>query len=425
MSNKINGKNIWIFHHYASPPTMSGFTRPYNFGINLKKVGGNTKVFAASHLHYTDENLIKNNELYIKNNESEIPFIFVNTPSYSGNGGGRVFNMLAYYRNVMKVTKRLKKDGEKPDLIIGSSPHPLAMIAGIRAAKKFGVPCISEIRDFWPEVFFVGGKVKENSIIGKLLLKGEHWIYKKSDALIFLKEGDYTYIIDRKWDIKQGGKIDLDKCHYINNGVNLEEFNLQIENNQLEDEDLNAGKFNVVYAGAIRPVNNVGNILDAAKLLKDNEKIQFLIYGDGNQIAHLKQRVLDEGITNVTFKGYIDKKYIPYVLSKSSVNILNYSQSKYNWSRGNSSNKLFEYMASGKPIISTVKMGYSPIEKYGCGLSLEKDSPEALASAISMIFEMPKEKYQEMSDGAIQGARDFDYSELTKKLVSVMECQLS
>ena len=35
-------------------------------------------------------------------------------------------------------------------------------------------------------------------------------------------------------------------------------------------------------------------------------------------------------------------------------------------------------MASGKPIISTVRMGYSPIEKYQCGLSLE-DTPECLA----------------------------------------------
>jgi len=424
MSDKIADKNIWVFHHYATPPTMNGFTRPYNFGVNLSKVGYKMKVFAASYLHFSDINLINNNELYITNNETEIPFVFVKTPSSSGNGVGRILNMISYYKNLFKVTKEFFKKGEKPDLIIASSPHPLAMVAGIKIAKKLGVPCISEIRDFWPEVFFMGGKLKEDSIIGRLLVKGERWIYKKSDALIFLKEGDYTYITDKKWDISQGGDIDLEKCHYINNGVNIDDFNQQIVDDRLEDDDLNNGKFNVVYAGAIRPVNNVGNILDAAKLVKDNEEIQFLIYGDGNQLESLKKRVIDEKITNIKMKGYVDKKYMPYVLSKSSVNILNYSQSKYNWSRGNSSNKLFEYMASGKPIISTVKMGYSLIEKYDCGVSLEEDTPEALAKAVLKIYNMSNDRYNKISENAKMGAIDFDYEELTKKLISVMESQL-
>lgn len=423
MDNKIIDKNIWIFHHYATPPTMNGFTRPYNFGVNLNKVGYKIKVFSASYLHFADVNLINNNELYITNNETEIPFIFLKTPSY-GNGLERILNMISYYKNLFKVTKEFIKSGEKPDLIIASSPHPLSMVAGIRIGKKLGIPCISEIRDFWPEVFFMGGKLKENSIIGKILIKGEHWIYKNSDAIIFLKEGDYTYITDKRWDKIQDGNIDLEKCYYINNGVNIEDFDFQIDNEKFDDCDLDNGKFNVIYAGAIRPVNNVGNILDAAKLLKENKNIQFLIYGDGNQLDILKNRIKDENITNVKMKGYVDKKYMPYVLNKSSVNILNYSQSKYNWSRGNSSNKLFEYMASGKPIISTVKMGYSPIDKYNCGISLEKDSPEFLAEAVLEIFNMPDDKYNKMSNNAKQGAKDFDYKELTKKLISVMESQL-
>ncbi len=295
------------------------------------------------------------------------------------------------------------------------------MVAGIKIAKDLGVPCISEIRDFWPEVFFMGGKLKEDSIIGRMLIKGEHWIYNKSDALIFLKEGDYTYITDKKWDTSQGGNIDLGKCYYINNGVNIEGFNQQRDNEKLEDNDLNNGKFNVVYTGAIRPINNVGNILDAAKLLKDKKEIQFLIFGDGNQLEILKKRVTDENIKNVKMKGYVDKKYMPYVLSKSSVNILNYSQSKYNWSRGNSSNKLFEYMASGKPIISTVKMGYSIIDKYKCGIELDEQTPEALAAAILRIKEMPHEQYNKLCENAKDGAKDFDYGSLSERLLTVIK----
>ena len=156
-------------------------------------------------------------------------------------------------------------------------------------------------------------------------------------------------------------------------------------------------------------------------LLRDKEDIQFLIYGQGNMLDKLRKRVEDEGLTNIKLKGYIDKKYIPYILSKSAINLLNYSGTQYNWSRGNSSNKLFEYMASGKPIISTVKMGYSPIEKYNCGLSLENSTPENLKEAILEIYDMSHEEYSKLGENGRQGAREFDYRELTKKLKEVID----
>lgn len=57
-------------------------------------------------------------------------------------------------------------------------------------------------------------------------------------------------------------------------------------------------------------------------------------------------------------------------------------------------------MASGKPIISTVKMGYSIIDKYNCGLELENSTPEELARAILKIREMPMEEFKKLEDNA-------------------------
>ncbi len=107
-------------------------------------------------------------------------------------------------------------------------------------------------------------------------------------------------------------------------------------------------------------------------------------------------------------------------MSRSSVNILNYSQAQYNWSRGNSSNKLFEYMASGKPVISTVKMGYCILDRYQCGYSLEECTPEALAKEILRIYNLPEETYARMAENAKEGAKDFDFSVLTERLYQVI-----
>lgn len=395
--------------------------RHYWFADNLIKQGYDVTVFCANTYHNKSEYIDTKSKKYTTDIVDNIPFVFVKTSMALGNGIDRVKNMGLFYFNLFSVAKEYAKLHGKPDVILASSVHPLTMVAGIQIAKKFNIPCICEIRDLWPEAIFAFNKAKEKSLLGKILTAGEHWIYKKADALIFTKEGDSDYILEKKWDIAQGGDINLDKCFYINNGVDIEAFEILSNENTVKDEDLTAKKFNVIYVGAIRPVNNVGNVLDAASRLKNVEDIQFLIYGDGNQKNMLEKRVMEEKLRNVKIKGFVDKRSIPYILSNSSVNILNYSQTQYNWSRGNSSNKLFEYMASGKPIISTVKMGYSIIDKYNCGIELENSTPEKLADAILKIKNMPKDEYNLLGKNAREGAENFDFKKLTDNLIIVIE----
>lgn len=417
--------NIWIMNHYATEMFEDKAGRHYWFAKELHKKGHNVTVFTASTFLNTKKEIDTGSKLFVEQEDECSRFVFVKTPPWSGNGLSRIKNWAEFYKNLFPVTKELVRERGKPDVIIASSVHPLTMVAGVKISKRIKVPCICEIRDLWPEAIFSFGKAKEKSILGKVLIKGEHWIYKNADALIFTKEGDTDYLKERKWTTEQGGDIDLKKCHYINNGVDLSGYQKNIEEETIEDPDLaDDSKFNVTYAGTIRPVNNVGKLLDAAKIIKNREgysDIQFLIFGDGGQLEELKERANNERINTVRFKGYINRQYIPYVLSKSVVNILNYSQNQYNWSRGNSSNKLFEYMASGKPIISTVHMGYSIINKYQCGIELDDDTAENLANAIIEFHDMDKDQYAEIGINGKNGARDFDFGVLTDKLLIAIE----
>ena len=416
---------IWLMNHYASNMYRDCAGRHYWFAERLFKLGHDVTIFCAStYLNGEYAVNLERNTSVVKKQHS-IPFVFVKTSVSHSNGVNRIMNMYRFYKNLFPVTRQYEKEYGKPDVILASSVHPLTMVAGIKIAKKMGIPCICEVRDLWPEAIFQFGRAKENSLLGKILIKGEHWIYKNADALIFTKEGDVDYLKEKKWTIEQGGDIDLGKCHYINNGINLDTCDNRSKNIILEDEDLkDNSKFNVTYVGAIRPVNNVGNILTSAFLLQKNksyEDICFLVYGDGIQLEELRERVKKEGLKNVKLKGFVNRQYVPYILSKSSLNILNYSQGQYNWTRGNSSNKLFEYMASGKPIISTVRMGYSIINRYQCGVELEQDTHELLAEQIIRFHDMSKEERDNIGKNAREGAKDFDFKILTDKLLTVIE----
>lgn len=416
---------IWLMNHYASNMYRDRAGRHYWFADQLKKRGHEVTVFCANTYLNGEYAIALEKEKFAIRELDDIPFVFVKTITSQGNGIDRIKNMGFFYKNLFPSTKAYAKKYGKPDVIVASSVHPLTMIAGIQIGKKMQVPCICEIRDLWPEAIFQFGKAKENSLLGRALIRGEHWIYKKADALIFTKEGDTDYLKERGWTTSQGGDIDLNKCHYINNGVDIVACEERSRLMQMDDPDLNDDrKFNITYVGTIRPVNNVGNLLDTAKLIKAKEgyaDVQFLIYGDGNELPNLQERVKNEKLDTVKLKGYVNRQYVPYILSKSSINMLNYSQGQYNWSRGNSSNKLFEYMASGKPIISTVHMGYSIIKKYNCGVELDEDTPEALAKEIIRFHDMDVAQRDEIGRNAKNGAKDFDFSVLTDKLLKVIE----
>lgn len=416
---------VWLMNHYASNMYRDRAGRHYWFAKQLRNQGYDVTVFCSTTLVNGEELFSTGKEKSAIKTVDDIPFVFVKTVPAQGNGIRRVENMVLFYKNLFPAAKQYSKTHGKPDVIVASSVHPLTMVAGIQIAKKMKIPCICEIRDLWPEAIFSFGKATETSLLGRALIKGEHWIYKNADALIFTKEGDTDYLKEKGWTTAQGGDIPLDKCHYINNGVDIAACDERSITMQLEDTDLNDdSRFNVVYIGTIRPVNNVGNMLDAARILLEKDgydDVQFLIYGDGSQLPELQERVMKESLVNVKMKGFVNRQYVPYILSKSSVNILNYAQNQYNWTRGNSSNKLFEYMASGKPIISTVHMGYSIINRYRCGVELDEDSPESLTKEIMRFHDMPEDVLNQIGQNAREGAKDFDFQVLTEKLIRVIE----
>ena len=295
-------KNIWIWNHYATNMYKDHAGRHYWFAENLIKHGYSPTIFCASTVHNSTENIDVGNKKYTSDTVNDIPFVFVKTPSYLGNGRQRIMNMVAFYNNLFSVAKEYAKIHCKPDIILASSVHPLTLVAGIKIAKRFGIPCICEVRDLWPESIVAYGALKRSSVVAKILYQGEKWIYKRADSVIMTWEGGKDYILDQGWE----KEIDLTKVRHISNGVILDSFDRNSEENPLIDSDLDNKYFkNLVYAGSIRKVNNLGMLLDAAKIIQSKKinDIRFLIYGAGDESELLKKRCEDEGINNVIFKG--------------------------------------------------------------------------------------------------------------------------
>jgi glycosyltransferase involved in cell wall biosynthesis len=400
------------------PPEYGHLNRHFNFGKYLKRLGHEPTVFVGSFLHNTKIQMIEDDSLIRKYENVDYPYYFIKTCDYSSSKLKRIYAMYEFYKNLLKVVKSFAK----PDAILGSSAHPLAAVAAIKLAQKFGCQSIVEVRDLWPESFVAYGIVTRKNPLLRLLYAGEKWIYKNADKLVFTMEGGKDYIIEQGWDTDQDGPIDINKVHHINNGVDIEVFNNNKESYQFEDEDLeDSTTFKVIYAGSIRLVNNVKSIVDAAVEIRKLgvENIKFLIFGDGSDRAPLEQYCNDNRIDNVVFKGFVDKKYIPYILSKSDLNIIHFEQNKIK-KYGASLNKMFEYFASGKPTLSDCEFGYDLIEKYKCGVVIDSADAKRMAKEIIRIKELNVAQYNVLCANALSAAEDYDFINLSNNLVEIL-----
>ena len=410
-------KNIWLVNKYAMPPKYESRLRTIKFAHYLQLSGYNVTILGCSIMHNMNLNLIEDDSLYIERQYDDLHFVHVRSLPYRGSAGiKRILSEILFHYNLVKVMKKMPK----ADLIVATTD---ALISNpvLDFAHKNGIKYVKELLDMWPDVFVDLGLISAKNPIMKYLWHRAKKNYIESDAVVFSLTGCFDYIRAKGWDIESGGPVDMKKIYYINNGVDLKDFdNWKIEYT-IDDEDLKSDKNKVIYLGSIRLVNIVGQLVRAAEKMKDLEDTVFLIYGDGDDREVLIQYCAEHNLSNVKFKAkWTDPKYVPFILSKSYLNILNYISSEFA-KYGISSSKMFQYMASGRPIVCNINLPQCPITNSKIGIAHEMKDENDYAVAIRSLLELPTEEYNAMCKRALETAKMFDYEYLAGKMEEVIK----
>ena len=409
-------QNIWLVNKYAMPPQYESRLRTIKFAHYLQKMGYKVMVFGSSVMHNMDLDLIKDGSKYIERQYGDLHFIHIKSCKYKKTAGvSRVWSDIQFHYRLVKLAKHF----EKPDLVVATT-FPLISNPLLDYCHKHEIKYITEMLDWWPDDFVDFGLVSAKNPIMKYLYWRTKKNYVESDATVFSMKGCYKYLEDKGWDKEHGGPIDLAHVHYINNGVDLADFNSWKEQYKLDDSDLISTKKRIIYLGSVRLANNVGQLIKAAELLRDLDDVEFLIYGNGYDREPLVQYCQKQQLANVKFKDkWIDPKFVPYVLSRSYLNILNYTHDfgKY----GISSSKMFQYMAAGKPIVCNIEIMFSDIKENNIGISRNMKDDGDYASAIKSIIELSASEYEAMCERAKETAREYDYPYLAKQMLEVIK----
>lgn len=400
-------KNIWFINEHDAPPEFEKTRRRYDMCKYLLRLNKyKLHIICGAFLHGT-----QNKYTYEKNQKKNVNIDGIDVHilkgvKYSSNIK-RIFSMLIF---MLRVIFFKFSENDKPDIIYGSSPHLFAALGALILAKKNKAKYILEIRDLWPETWVQMKIIKRNGIIHKFFLKLEKYLYKKADSIVFLGE-NFEYILSLG--------IDKNKVYTVSNGVDLEEFDKNISSPIKLDPE----KFNITYTGAIGVANNLDELLDLAKLI-DNDAIVFNIVGHGPLKGHLKNRMEKEKILNVKFYKPIDKKFVPSLLKSSDVLIvllLNIDLYK----AGMSLNKVFEYLASSKPILFYGNTVSDYVARSNSGISVPAGEILKLRDACLKLYNMSIEEREELGrNGRNYVEENFDWKVLANKVDQIIESVL-
>lgn len=408
-------KTVIMVCHYSPQPKYWGMLRYHTWGKRLISEGYDVYIVCSSVIHDLNIDVIEDNSESKIVQDDGINYVYVKTNKYDNNGMSRVKNLVSFYLGAKKVLRKLPR----ASVIVAESPNPLDCVAAIKYSQKYHIPSVNDIVDLWPESIAVYKNMKQSNILLRLLYGGEKWIYKNSTEIIFSMAGGYSYIKERGWD----STISKDKVHYINTGVNIEEFDNNCKLCPYKDEKLEeTGLFKVAYTGSVRLVNNLKVLCDAGKIILDRgyNDIYIMIHGSGDQVDELTEYCKQNGINNVKLYGRIEKKQIPYVLTHSNVCILCYQNTSL-LRYGGSMNKMFEYFASGRPVIANAKMGFSIIDEYNCGKELDTNKANVLADEIIRFYCMPEEERNRYGKNSRKAAEDYDIHKICDHFIDVIE----
>jgi len=238
-----------------------------------------------------------------------------------------------------------------------------------------------------------------NQFISALIRKSEKAATRFSDKIISVTPQIETYLV--KHFHCRPGKVEV-----VGNGVDTRRFYSIDDPKVLSQwrERFGIGKEEsvAVFVGNLARWQGVEVLIESGfQLLENNEKLKLLIVGDGPLKEKLMKKVFKNGRRGqFIFTGMIAYEEVPFCINIADIGVAPFILNR-NISTGVSPLKVFEYMACGKPVVTSRIDGLEFIENEGIGELVDPGDVKGLAGALERLLQS-KEKRVEMGQKALK-----------------------
>ncbi|WP_299701085.1 glycosyltransferase family 4 protein [uncultured Pontibacter sp.] len=242
---------------------------------------------------------------------------------------------VGWNKYALKKAEELLQAGQYQTILTTSPPHSTQLI-GLKLKEKYKLPWVADLRDPWTNIHYYD-QLYHTPIAKRIDKKYELQVLEQADAVIVTSEDTKRLFMNKPV------RINPDKIHVIPNGYDEDDF--------VYDSVPPQDEFLITYTGTITENYNIDVFLKVIAQMKSiHTDIRYKLRFVGKVSEGVKQRINNAGLEGIT-------EYVAHVPHKEAIKYLMESTALFMAIAdvpsmySNVPGKLFEYLASNKPII--------------------------------------------------------------------------
>jgi len=236
---------------------------------------------------------------------------------------------------------RFFRDAQIDRLIVRDLP--LALLAGA-IGKRLGVPAFFDMAENYPAAL-----VAYNKSIYKPFLFGKGWLPKQYERLSLRYMAHVFVVAVEQAERLVGIGFDRRRISVVMNTPDIDYYLDCVK--QYSAESTPSGVQNLLYIGKVDAHRGVDLLVKAMTTIGQRFPMaRMIIVGDGTQKNRLERLAVELGVADrVVFTGWVSFNHVPGYVAASTLCLIPHLKSEH--TETTVPNKIFDYMAFGKPVV--------------------------------------------------------------------------
>ncbi|MFT2008787.1 glycosyltransferase family 4 protein [Pontibacter sp. 13R65] len=242
---------------------------------------------------------------------------------------------VGWNKHALRKAEELLQRGQYSAILTTSPPHSTQLI-GLELRKKHNIKWIADLRDPWTNIHYYD-QLYHTALAKRLDQKYERQVLEQADAVIVTSEDTKRLFLNKPIG------IDPDKIHVIPNGYDDDDF--------IYPSASPKDSFLITYTGTITETYNIDVFLKVlAHLRSVHHEINYKLRFVGKVSEGVRTRIEKAGLIGITeFVPHVPHTRAIQYLMESTILLLAIADVPHVFA--NVPGKLFEYLASNKPIV--------------------------------------------------------------------------
>ena len=284
-------------------------------------------------------------------------------------------------------------------------PYAVAGAARLKRAKSVLI-----LHDLYPDVLVMAGLLKSNSVLAKAMRGLNALMFRALNAVVIIGRDSEKLLLDY-------AGASHDKIRFIPNWTTLDPGIRPIQTDNPFRQPQGA-RFVVGLSGNLGFTHDPVIVFEAARLLRDDPDIHFLLSGWGIGFERLKEMQSETKLPNVTLVERVEDRDLEALLSAANVWLIPYRR---NVAGVSVPSRFYNLLAVGRPVVLVSEPGAEAaltVTENNLGWVVTPGRPDQLAQAIRSACSSTDAS---MAERAVAAARDFSPERALTSYVALIQ----